>query len=342
MTALRRHLQGAEPDDMPPRRRSEQEELDVSREMTLHGPGYRGSIVVPAHNEAAVLAHRLGGLLASLPPGTVEVTVVANGCTDDTAAVARELPGVHVVELPVASKTAALNAGDREATSFPRIYLDGDIELSSEALTRLIAALTTERAVVAAPRVTFDVSRSSWPVRAFFAVFERLPYTRRGLIGLGVYGFSESARRRFDAFPAVVADDLYVQRLFSEEERCTVDATFGVAAPRTLSSLVAVRTRVARGNRELAARSAELGLAPHATAPDTVRQLAREVAAHPGLLPAALVYIGVTAVARARARRAASGVAWERDESSRPTATRNAPIRIMTDPAMDATSEGRP
>ena len=311
-------------------------------EITPNGAGYGSSVVVPAHNEAAVLADRLGGLLASVPPGTVEVIVVANGCTDDTAAVARGVPGVRVVELPEASKTAALNAGDREATCFPRIYLDGDIRMSSEALTRLTAALTTERAVVAAPRVTFDVSRSSWPVRAFLTVFERLPYTRRGLVGLGVYGFSESARRRFDAFPAVVADDLYVQRLFAEQERCTVDATFGVAAPRNLRSLVAVRTRVARGNRELAVRATELGLESHATGPNTVRQLAREVTAHPDLLPAALVYLGVTAVARARARRASPGAAWERDDSSRRTATRQDSVRIVTDSAMAASPEGRP
>jgi hypothetical protein len=34
-------------------------------------------------------------------------------------------------------------------------------------------------------------------------------------------------------------------------------------------------------------------------------------------LPAALVYLGVTAVARGRARRTGAGTVWERDESSR-------------------------
>jgi glycosyltransferase involved in cell wall biosynthesis len=264
------------------------------------------SVVVPAHDEAAVITDRLGRLLASVPPGTVEVVVVANGCSDDTAAAARRLPGVRVVELSEPSKTAALNAGDLEATCFPRIYLDADIRISGATLLRLADALSTERAVVAAPRVSFDVSGSSWPVRAFYAAFQRLPYAADGLIGLGVYGFSESARRRFGEFPAVVADDLYVQRLFPDDERCTVDATFGVVAPRTLGSLLAVRTRVARGNRELATRAGELGLEARSTTTDTVRELARAVVREPGLLPAALVYLGVTVGARIRARRASA------------------------------------
>jgi glycosyltransferase involved in cell wall biosynthesis len=281
--------------------------------------GIACSVVVPAHDEGAVLADRLGHLVASLPSDAAELIVVANGCTDDTAAVARGLPGVRVVELAEASKVAALNAGDRAATRFPRIYLDADILITGEALICLAAALTDDRPVVAAPRVTFDVSRSSWPVRRFYAVFERLPYAGPGLVGLGVYGLSEQARRRFGDFPDVVADDLYVQRLFSEEERTTVDATFGVVAPRDLRSLVAVRARVARGNRELAARAAELGLESSSTAMGGARELVRAVIRRPLLLPSAVVYIGVTALARARARRTSTGAAWERDDSSRAT-----------------------
>jgi hypothetical protein len=275
------------------------------------------SVVVPAHDEAAVLAERLGGLVASLPPGLAEVVVVANGCTDDTAAVARTLPGVRVLELADASKIAALNAGDRAATRFPRIYLDADVRVSGETLARLAAHLRTDRPLVAAPRVVFDVAGASWPVRAFFRVFERLPYAGVGLVGLGVYGFSEAARRRFGAFPAVTADDLYVQQLFTEEERSTVEGTFDVVAPRTLASLVAVRTRVARGNRELALRGRELGLPAPTTSSATVRQLGRVVLRHPRLLLAAMVYVGVTVAARARARRAGTATAWERDITSR-------------------------
>ena len=70
------------------------------------------SVVVPAHDEAAVIADRLGHLTGALGPD-VELVVVANGCSDRTAEVARTVPGVRVVELPVAAKAAALNAATR-------------------------------------------------------------------------------------------------------------------------------------------------------------------------------------------------------------------------------------
>jgi Glycosyl transferase family 2 len=291
--------------------------VDVPHEPANPAPNVRCSVIIPAHDEAAVIGDRLRALATSLPAGAVELIVVANGCSDDTAAVARGVPGVRVVELSQASKTAALDAGDRTATLFPRIYLDADIRIPGSALLRLAAALTADRALVGSPRVVFDLSGCSWPVRSFFAVFQRLPYTRRGLTGLGVYGLSELGRQRFGSFPDVVADDLYVQRLFAPEERITVDDTFEVVAPRTLSALLAVRTRVARGNGELAGRGAELGVAPGATAGGTARALCREVLRHPRLLVPAAVYVAVTAAARRRARRALPGAVWERDDSTR-------------------------
>jgi hypothetical protein len=303
------------------------EEGTVSHGRTSEPDDVWCTVVVPAHDEAGVLAERLGGLVRGLPEGSAEVIVVANGCTDDTVAVARSLAGVDVVVIPQASKTAALNAGDRRATRYPRVYLDADVRLSPEALAVLVRELRTGEPVVAAPRVRFDLDGCSGVVRAFFAAFRRLPYTRRGLVGLGVYGLSESARERFGDFPDVVADDLYVQRLFSEEERVVVDAAFDVVAPRTLRSLLQVRTRAARGNQELAARAAELGIEDRSTSSGTARALAAEVARNPTLLPAAVVYLCVTAVARARARRAGTGTAWERDESSRVSA---APIPMTT------------
>ncbi len=54
----------------------------------------------PAHNEAAVIERCLGAILADAPPGTPEIIVVCNGCTDDTAARARKFgAGVTVIEL---------------------------------------------------------------------------------------------------------------------------------------------------------------------------------------------------------------------------------------------------
>ena len=73
---------------------------------------------------------RLLGPLVSLGPDGLDVIVVANGCTDDTAKVAASFgPAVRVLSIPVASKREALVAGDRAARSFPRVYVDADVEL---------------------------------------------------------------------------------------------------------------------------------------------------------------------------------------------------------------------
>ena len=85
------------------------------------------SVVIAAHNEAAVIGTCLDALIAP----DIDITVVANGCSDNTAAVAASRPGVRVIDLPAPGKSAALNAGDAVAVGFPRAYLDADIPLTA-------------------------------------------------------------------------------------------------------------------------------------------------------------------------------------------------------------------
>src|SRR5262245_58336894 len=50
---------------------------------------FMASVVIPAHNEARVIERGLSSLLEGARPGELEIVVVCNGCTDDTAARAR-------------------------------------------------------------------------------------------------------------------------------------------------------------------------------------------------------------------------------------------------------------
>ena len=99
------------------------------------------SIVIAAHNEAAVIGRCLDTILRDAAPGEFDITVVANGCADDTARVAAARPGVRVLDLAAAGKTAALNAGDAAAHGFPRLYLDADVVVSAADVRALVAAL---------------------------------------------------------------------------------------------------------------------------------------------------------------------------------------------------------
>ncbi|WP_432494363.1 glycosyltransferase [Kineococcus auxinigenes] len=278
------------------------------------------SVVVPAHDEARTLHRTLAALRTAAVREVPDVVVVANGCSDDTAEVARAA-GVRVVELGQASKAAALRAGDEAALTFPRVYLDADIVLTPGALDELTDTLRTDEPVVASPRVKFDTAASSWPVRAFYRAYEQIPYVREGLVGLGVYGVSRTGRARFGQFPDVRGDDLFVQRLFAPAERRTSGGRFVVAAPRDLRNLVRVRTRTALGNAELAGAapvpsSAGASAGFERSTDSTVAALVRTAVSRPAMVPAVAVYVGVTVVSRllACSRR---GTAWHRDSSTR-------------------------
>src|SRR5688572_24864616 len=135
------------------------------------------SVIIPAHNESAVIGRCLRALTNGAVPGQLEVIVVANGCTDDTAAVATAAArnfgaGVKVVETPIGSKILALNLGDEAATGFPRFYVDADVVLTRAAVEQLAARLDagSSGVLAVAPRPRFAVDRASWVVRAFYEV----------------------------------------------------------------------------------------------------------------------------------------------------------------------------
>lgn len=298
---------------------------------------WQGSVVIPAHNEESVIGRCLDALSRDDSSARLQVVVAANGCTDATAVLARQrsaaLPGLQVIELDEPGKIGALNAADAVATAFPRVYLDADILLSPGSLTDLISTLSTAEPLVAAPQVRFDTTSASWPVRSFYRAFEDLPYARDGLVGLGIYGLSRSARDRFGVFPDVVADDLFVQRMFAPYETRTTAGTFVVQTPRRLRDLVGVRTRVARGNRELHASPPlspdKAGSLPPGTdgpsTASTARSLQQLAFAGPSGFTHALVYSAVTLAARGRARTDRS-TGWIRDESSRGPAEPGNPV----------------
>lgn len=310
--------------------------------MSAQAPPAVASVVIPAYNEGAVISRCLDALRRQDVGGPLEIVVAANGCTDDTVARARAVTGVTVVNLASPGKAEALNAGDAVATAYPRIYLDADIELGPGALAGMIAGLTGPEPRVAAPRVNFDTAAASRWVRSYYAAFSVLPYATRDMVGLGVYGMSASGRARFGRFPDLLADDLFVQRMFAPDERLVTPGTFTVRVPRDLRNLIAVRTRVARGNAQLAAAdqdrlpitvvgSAEADFSP--TSEGTASAMIGLAGRQPRLWPALGVYTGVTLAARLRARRTASASTWDRDCSTREAPTRgSAPPAAATGP----------
>src|ERR1700734_1873854 len=112
-----------------------------------------GSVVIPAHNEAAVIERCLDSLMTGLAPGELDVVVACNGCDDNTADIARNAwPTIRVIEISRASKPAALRAADEILSSFPRIYLDAEMSLPAASALHVIESLQSGSVRTARPR----------------------------------------------------------------------------------------------------------------------------------------------------------------------------------------------
>lgn len=276
------------------------------------------SVVIPAHNEEAVI----GGALRALRGASadeLDVLVVANACTDRTVSVAEGVGDrIRVVEIPDASKILALNEGIRAARVAPVAFVDADVSVSGSTLVELARRLdATADALVASPSMHVTPS-TSWWVRQYYRVWALTDYRSSGHVGSGVYMIAADGLARLGEFPDVIADDLYVQRLFAPSERLTPpDLTFRVRAPGSVRSLVRRNTRIAAGNRQLAERF------PHLAPPGGgvgALSLARRVVTRPALWAGFAIYTAVYLTAHGRARRVlrrGGRIAWTRDETTR-------------------------
>lgn len=277
------------------------------------------SVVIAAHNEGAVIGRCLGSLAnqTGSEHGVIDITVAANGCTDDTVAVAQQ-HGVRVIDVDQASKAIALNAADGVACGFPRIYLDADIEVPPNALAAFARVLSSDGVLAVAPRRRVDVSHSPVLVRSYFAISSRLPAFERALFGRGLVVLSAEARARFDTFPLMVADDLFLDSLFSDEEKRTVaEVEVVVSAPRRTGDLIRRLTRVRRGNAAMRRAGRDGSVPVQIRAADRFSWLREVVVSEPRLAPAGFVYAILTLLAAVLARRTVNDGRWERDESTR-------------------------
>ena len=275
------------------------------------------SVVVPAHDEAAVIDRCLSALLADAAPGEVDVVVACNGCTDDTAERARRHgPDVRVVEVVEPGKIGALNAGDAAARGFPRLYLDADVVLTTAA-ARATAATLTGAVMAAAPRPQVDTDGCprviAWHHRAWTA----LPVIREGYVGSGVYALTRAGHERVAPFPEVIADDEYVRRMFTAAERATAPVTFTFHPPRTVAAYLARALRGRAGNVELDRSDLPFAPRPDGGPPGGARALLA-LLRRPTMWGPVASFVALTALVRARlALRGDAPVTWNRDLTSR-------------------------
>ena len=152
------------------------------------------SVIIPACNEARYIGACLKAVLSSdpLPKHTLEVIVVANGCTDDTVSIAKRFAGMaeprgwrlRVMDLPKGDKIMALNAGDDRAIGNIRVYLDADVVISPELLAELTLELATTRARFATGTPRIDVP-DNWAITQYARFCSVCPMCGWGRPGSG-------------------------------------------------------------------------------------------------------------------------------------------------------------
>ena len=97
------------------------------------------AVVVPAHNEAATIEETIRSCLRQTYPAA-QVIVVADNCTDATAALARAA-GATVIEGHGGSKAAAQNLALPYVVADLVVALDGDNTLDARAVAHMVATM---------------------------------------------------------------------------------------------------------------------------------------------------------------------------------------------------------
>ncbi|NVK15720.1 MAG: glycosyltransferase [Rhodobacteraceae bacterium] len=219
----------------------------------------RLSVLIPAHNEADYIRSCLQAVFASdpLPAGmTAEVLVLANGCTDATAAHARRTAvpigwELLVLELPEGGKLGALNAGDAAARGDILIYLDADVQVSPELIAQIAAALDSRAPRYASGRPQVPPARSL-VTRAYARLWMQLPFFSSGVPGFGVFAMNRAGRQRWGGWPDIIADDIFARLHFTPQERVQVAASYSWPMVEGFRNLVKVRRRQNAGVTEVA------------------------------------------------------------------------------------------
>ncbi|MFL5297936.1 MAG: glycosyltransferase family 2 protein [Phenylobacterium sp.] len=249
----------------------------------------RISVLIPAWNEAAQLPGLVDSLLAQ-EGVSMEAVVVANGCTDATASIARSYcaqfaangHSLAVLELARQSKPAALRAGDLALRGFPRAYVDADAKLSPSALVHVAAALDTDEPRLAAPRIRFATSEKK--LRRLVSFLEKASPFADEVVGGGFYAVNRAGRCRWEDFPDLISDDGFVVSAFAGHERILVNsAWFQVRFPSE-ERLIPVLARWEVGLHELRRQT---GRRPPGARPWRV---ALQVAKNPRTFPVALFW----------------------------------------------------
>ncbi len=272
------------------------------------------TILIPAYNEAASIKQTLDYLLDGTSADDFDVLLVCNGCKDKTAEIAKSAhPCIRVIDLEKASKSNAINEGLKVAQKGPIVFLDADIKVSAMSVRYLLHALKWHDVDMVYGRAHFNFKETSICVQAFYKAWFQNTYFDQGKMG-GFFALSASAVAKLESMPNILSDDEYIRRLFVQSCTCVKEAHYTINPPRNLASLINVRCRIYRGNKQLSAQGMKPTQSPY---PSPNRLFLSRLMKRPRHWFGAVVFAYVAVCAHLRNRLHTTNTHWERDMSNR-------------------------
>jgi cellulose synthase/poly-beta-1,6-N-acetylglucosamine synthase-like glycosyltransferase len=124
------------------------------------------TVLVPAHDEEAVIAHRVENLLAlRYPASRLDVLVVSDASSDRTDAIVEELaarePRVRLLRVPRGGKLAALNVAVPKASGEILAFSDANTTWAPDALARLVRVFADEDVAYVCGRLRLEPAAGS-------------------------------------------------------------------------------------------------------------------------------------------------------------------------------------
>lgn len=271
------------------------------------------SIIVPAYNEEKQIGRCLDALLVSSADLPVEIIVVCNGCRDNTFAIASSYSDIQVLNTELGNKPNAFNLGESIARYPARLYVDGDLIVSSNLVATVLHELFEAETELVAPPMRLNEGGVSWVVRAHNKIWTQSPYYQRR-VG-GVIGLSATARARFGLFPDVIADDAFLESQVDPALISVPPEIYFIAeSPSTMKALVATKTRSRVGYLSNQHRPAV------AVTANSNSRLLKRFALQPSCWVALVAYTAIKLIVRFKAaQRIKQGqvAVWDRDETAR-------------------------
>jgi glycosyltransferase involved in cell wall biosynthesis len=132
--------------------------------MTIDKPEFLKtvSIIVPAHNEASSLPHLLNALNnQTYPKELVEIIVVDNRSSDDTARVAQSAGAKVLTEHSEASSDVARNAAIKIAKGDVLAFTDADCRPDKNWLVSLLGSMPSDRHALVAGQIIIEIDENS-------------------------------------------------------------------------------------------------------------------------------------------------------------------------------------